>query len=154
MEYNKIVAKIFSQTPPFPPSDFSLSVFSLYPRFASCCECRISSNNNNNNNNNNNKANTNPPIRLLPRLSVPCTTAALFSLASTWNWGEQPRLHKKRYYFGDIWARGTGVDLGVEISMKARMSRVAWKKRAKIETKPKHQMIHFSRNYYEDAINT
>ena len=32
-----------SVTPPSPPSDILLSFFSLYPRFASYCECRISS---------------------------------------------------------------------------------------------------------------
>ena len=39
-------AKIFSQIPPSPPSGFLLSVFSLYPRLASYCKYRISSNNN------------------------------------------------------------------------------------------------------------
>ena len=37
------LAKIFSQTPPSPPTDFILSIFFLYPRFASYCEYRISS---------------------------------------------------------------------------------------------------------------
>ena len=37
------LAKIFSQTSPSPPSDFLLSVFSLYPCFASYCEYSISS---------------------------------------------------------------------------------------------------------------
>ena len=37
------LAKIFSQTPPSPPSNFLLSLFSLYPRFASYCEYHISS---------------------------------------------------------------------------------------------------------------
>ena len=35
--------KSFSQAPPSLPSDFLLSVFSLYPRFATYCEYRISS---------------------------------------------------------------------------------------------------------------
>ena len=38
-------AKIFSQTPLSPPSDFLLSVFSLYPHFASYCEYHMSSTN-------------------------------------------------------------------------------------------------------------
>ena len=37
------LTKLFSQTLPSPPPYFLLSVFSLYPRFASYCEYRISS---------------------------------------------------------------------------------------------------------------